>query len=151
MARGITHSCAHIWRHIARAGGWWSVLRVAREWDGVFGMAEIEEHLTTLKRSGFLAAMEYRREGTVYAYTPQCRQLPGETLVAVTSAAPVDQTPGCAAVTAAAAVAAAPQHNAMTGAYVPPPMPTARAGALDHTRYPSLQQGKRNPYRGAMA
>ena len=141
MAKGITHSCAHIWRHIARAGGWWSLLRVAREWDGVFGMAEIEEHLTTLKRGGFLEAIDYRREGTVYAYTAKCLPVPGVSLsLSAVTSAPVDHAP-------ATPVPGPPQHNAMTGTYVPPPMPTARAGALDHTRYPSLQQGKRNPYR----
>ena len=139
MARGITHSCAHIWRHIARAGGWWSLLRVSREWEGVFSMDEIAEHLATLKRGGFLAAMEYVREGTVYAYTPQCRQLPGETLVAVTSDGQE-----------AARAIPAPKREVMTGTYVPPPMPTARLGALDHTRHPSLLQGKRS-YRSTNA
>ena len=145
MARGITHSCAHIWRHIARAGGWWSLLRVSREWDGVFSMDEIAEHLVTLKRCGFLASMEYHREGTVYAYTPQCRQLPGETLVAVTAD---DRAPN--QTDATSAPAQAPVHEAMTGAYVPPAMTTARPGALDHIRCPSLLQGKRS-YRSTTA
>ncbi len=139
MAKGITHSCAHIWRGIARAGGWWSLLRVAREWDGVFSMDEIAEHLVTLKRGGFLAAMEYHREGTVYAYTPQCRQLPGETLVAVTS----DDRE-------IATLMPAPKREVMTGTYVPPSMPTARQGALDHTRYPSLHMGQRRAHQGGM-
>ena len=139
MAKGITHSCAHIWRHIARAGGWWSLLRVSREWEGVFSMEEIAEHLVTLSRCGFLAAMEYHREGTVYAYTPQCRQLPGETLVPVTSGVPAAATSVSASVPVSA-----PKRDVMTGAYVPPPMPTTRSGALDHARYPSLLQGKRS-------
>ena len=73
------------------------------------------------------------------AYTPQCRQLPGETLVAVTSDSQE-----------AAKRIPTPKREVMTGTYVPPSMPTARLGALDHTRHPSLLQGKRS-YRSTAA
>lgn len=145
MARGITHSCAHIWRHVARAGGWWSVLRIAREWDGVFSMDEIAEHLVTLQRGGFLAALAQRREGTVYAFTTQCRPLPGETLIAVTapaSASAPDPEPAAVAL----AACKAPQPDVMRSTYVPP-QSTYRQGSQDHTQCPSLHMGKRTPYR----
>lgn len=140
MSKGITHSCANVWRAIARAGGWWSVLRTAREWAGVFSMHEITEHLATLKRAGFLEAKEHPREGTVYAYTASCHVLPGECLAPVTS---LLQEAG----------QAAPQpfrSGVMTSVYKPS-QPVYRPGALDHLECPSLQMGKRTPYRGALA
>lgn len=140
MSKGITHSCAHVWRGIARAGGWWSVLRTAREWDGVFSIDEVVEHLVTLQRGSFLVAMEYRREGTVYAYTAQCKLLPGESLVPVTT--PLQE--------AVQDVPPSPHHDVMASAYVPP-QATYRPGALNHMQCPSLHMGKRTPYRGVLA
>ncbi len=140
MAKGITYSCTNVWRGIARTGGWWSLLRVARDWDGVFGMAEIEEHLATLAHGGFLEQMPSRREGTVYAYTARCRPLPCETLAPVTS--PLAK--------AAASVPTAPQPDAMRSFYVPP-QPTYRPGSQDYQQCPSLHMGQRRAYRSDAA
>lgn len=138
MAKGITHSCAHVWRHIARAGGWWSVLRVAREWDGVFSMDEIAEHLVTLERGGFLKSTDVRREGTVYGFTAECLPLPGESIRPVTS------QPDAA--TAAAPVPTAPRPENMTGRYVPPKQ-VYRPGSMDYAQCPSLHMGQRRAFR----
>lgn len=137
MAKGITYTCANIWRSVARPGGWWSVLRLAREWDGVFSMDEIADHLATLKRGGFLVAMENRSEGTVYAYTAQCQALPGETLIAVTTSTHE---------TVQAALEPS-RPEVMTSVYTPP-QPSYRPGALDHMRHPSLHMGQRRAYQG---
>lgn len=139
MAKGITYSCANIWRSVARAGGWWSVLRLAREWDGVFSMDEIAEHLVTLERSGFLTSMEHCREGTVYAYTPQCLALPGENLLAVTTSSHE------AAMGKLEAASSRPEL--MTSVYTPP-QPSFRPGSMDHMRHPSLHMGQRRAYQG---
>lgn len=137
MAKGITYSCANIWRSIARAGGWWSVLRLAREWDGVFSMDEIADHLATLKRGDFLTSMEHRREGTVYAFTPQCHALPGENLLAVTTSLHQSAT-----------VASEPSRSdVMTSVYTPP-QSSVRPGSMDHMRHPSLHMGQRRAYQG---
>ncbi|MFT4243533.1 MAG: hypothetical protein QM569_14770 [Acidovorax sp.] len=149
MAKGITLSCGHIWRGIARAGGWWSLLRVAREWDGVFGLAEIEEHLTTLARGGFLEATQHQREGTVYAYTTRCHVLPGDGLVPVTPS-PSQAAPAPMVQAAPAPVVQAPQRDVMRTFYTPP-KPTYRPGALDYERHPSLHMGQRRDYRSEAA
>jgi hypothetical protein len=139
MSKGITYSCANVWRAIARAGGWWSVLRTARDWAGVFSMDEIEEHLVTLKRAGFLEAKQHPREGTVYAYTARCQVLPGETLAPVATAT---QDGG-------QAVLEPYRPSVMSSVYRPAPA-TYRPGAMDHLQCPSLHMGKRT-YRGAAA
>lgn len=144
MAKGITHSCAHVWRHIARAGGWWSVLRVAREWDGVFSLDEIGEHLVTLQRGGFLKAIDVRREGTVYAFTADCLPLPGESIRPVTSQPEVNVDVDAAAVPPAPP---APRPENMTGHYVPPKQ-TYRSGAMDYAQHPSLHMGQRRAHQG---
>jgi hypothetical protein len=87
MCKGITHSCANVWRAIARAGGWFCAQRAAKDWEGVYEREEIAGHLNTLNRGGFLEAKHTRREGVVYAYTVACKPLPGETLLPVTPAA----------------------------------------------------------------
>lgn len=139
MSKGITYSCANVWRGIARSGGWWSVLRTARDWEGVFSMAEIEEHLVTLKRAGFLEAQHHPREGTVYAYTATCQVLPGETLSPVTSPLQDGGEP----------VPEPYRPGVMSSVYRPAPV-TYRPGAMDHLQCPSLHMGKRT-YRGAAA
>lgn len=143
MAKGITHSCANIWRSVARAGGWWSALRLAREWNGIYSLDEVQEHLITLKRGGFLEAQETRREGTVMAYTIRCTPLPGETLAPVTPSA--DEP---AAITTLAAVRH--QDELMRSVYVPSKQ-AYRPGAFDHVDCPSLQLGKRRAYHGGAA
>lgn len=143
MAKGITHSCANIWRSIARAGGWWSALRLVRDWSGIYSLDEVIEHMGTLKRGGFLEAMETRREGTVMAYTTRCTPLPGETL------APV--TPSADEPVAITTVAAERQHDELERSVYTPPQPTYRVDALDHTRCPSLQMGKRRAFQGGAA
>ena len=145
MAKGITYSCANIWRSVARPGGWWSVMRLAREWDGVFSLDEIAEHLVTLRRGNFLESMEYRREGTVYAFTSKCRPLPGAAITPVTS------PPGESA--AADGVTRTPLHgDAMTAPDAPPPYAPPRdnyrPGALDHLKCPSLLMGQRRVHQG---
>lgn len=143
MAKGITYSCANIWRSVARAGGWWSAQRLAREWNGIFDLDEVLEHLVTLKRAGFLEARETRREGTEIAYTTKCKPLPGETLVPVTPSAdePV-------AITTVAVERY--QAERMRSVYVPS-QATYRPGAFDHVNCPSLQLGKRRAYHGRSA
>lgn len=145
MAKGITYSCTNIWRSVARPGGWWSVLRLAREWDGVFSMDEIAEHLVTLRRGNFLESMEYRREGTVYAFTSKCRPLPGESLIPVTS------PPSDSAATDGVTVTAL-QSDVVTGSDTPPPYAPPRVnyrpGSMDHMRHPSLHMGQRRAHQG---
>lgn len=137
MSKGITQSCAYIWRGIARAGGWWSVQRVVREWDGVFSLADIEEYLATLKCAGFLVAMQTPSEGTVYAFTPDCLPLPGSNLRAVPSTPP--PLPN---------VAPARQVQVMFGpVYVPPRTQTFRPGSMDYAQVPSLHMGQRRAFR----
>lgn len=87
MSKGITQTTGHIWRGIARVGGWFSAQRVATDWAGIYELDEITEHLKVLQRGGFLETKPTRRDGAVYAYTVVCKPLPGETLVAVTPAA----------------------------------------------------------------
>lgn len=139
MSKGITHSCANIWRGIARPGGWWSLQRVATDWEGVFCLAEIEEHLATLKRGGFLASGTDHKGGTVYAYTAQCRPLPSEKLLAVTTSWPA--APPTPLVPPA-------QTDVMSGHYTPPRQ-TFRPGAMDYAQCPSLHMGQRRAFRSA--
>lgn len=152
MAKGINHSCAHVWRAIARAGGWWSVQRVTAAWAGVLSLPEIEEHLATLTRCGFLVSMVMRREGTVYAYTHACRPLPGETILPMTSAPtePTANPVGDQAQAEADNVAQPDRINRMAGNHFPT-VPVARQGAMDYARIPSLHMGKRRDFRSEAA
>ena len=138
MAKGITHSCANTWRAIARAGGWHSLQRVAKDWDGIYAESEIRESLETLQRSGFLELGESRRHGGMYAYTAKCHQLPGETLLPVTAS---DGEPD------AVTTVAAPARNDVMNTVYTPPQPIYRAGALDYQACPSLHMGKRRAFR----
>lgn len=143
MAKGITNSCANIWRSVARAGGWWSVLRLTRDWSGIYSLDEVAEHLSTLKRYGFLEAMETRRDGTVFGFTTKCLPLPGEKLVAVTQPAGEQADP--------ASVATTPhrERDDMAAPRYVPPRPSYRADALDYQQVPSLHMGQRRAYRSA--
>lgn len=136
MAKGLTLDCAALWTFIRKDGGWWSVLRLTSHWSPTYSLAEVEECLATLLKGGFLECQTLHRAGTVYAVTPTCLPLPGA--ASATTTQPEDAGP----------TAAPTRPDAMRGAYVPTPMPTARRGALDHTNCPSLLQGKRNAYRG---
>ncbi|MBX9831956.1 MAG: hypothetical protein K2X78_02805 [Burkholderiaceae bacterium] len=139
MAKGLTLDSAALWSFIKKDGGWWSVLRLTSHWSPTYNLAEVEEHLATLHKGGFLECQTLHRAGTVYAVTSKCLLLPG-----ITAAA--------SAPSATTGPAAAPTRpESMRGAFVPPPMPTARQGALDHTNCPSLMQGKRNVYRSTTA
>lgn len=133
MAKGITVDSAALWAFIRKDGGWWSVLRLTRHWAPTYSLAEVEEILATLHKGDFLECQTLHRAGTVYAVTSKCLLLPG----ASTSAPAAHPAPAMAPM----------RPDAMRGAFVPPPMPTSRPGALDHTHCPSLMQGKRNAYR----
>lgn len=132
MAKGLTRDCAALWAFIRKDGGWWSVLRLTSHWSPTYSLAEVEECLATLHKGGFLECQTLHRAGTVYAVTSTCLLLPGAATEPATAQGPAE---------------APKRPNPMQGAFVPPPMPTARAGALDHTHCPSLMQGKRNDYR----
>lgn len=142
MAKGITHSCANVWRGVAQAGGWWSVARIASDWDGVYAAEEVAEHVATLKRGGFLQEAESRRHGALYAYTIGCHQLPGETLTPVTAEACHTEDN--------ASIVPPPQHDVMHTFYKPS-HPTYRPDAMDHQACPSLHMGKRRAFRGEAA
>ena len=137
MAKGITHSCANIWRGIARAGIWQSLPSVVADWKPVYSEEEVTEHLHTLQRGGFLELGKSHRDGDVYAYTPKCHQLPGETLLPV--AGVIDR----------AGVPAAPRQNDLMRSVYVPEQPSYRPNAMDHERCPSLHMGKRLPFRSA--
>ena len=94
MSKGITQDCAMLWLHIAKSGGWWSVLRLTREWSPTYSLCEVEEHLVALHKGRFLAAQLHpqapegggiivghdlpgRRRGA-HAYLPLTRSLPAE-------------------------------------------------------------------------
>lgn len=140
MAKGLTLDSAALWGFIKKDGGWWSVLRLTSHWSPTYNLAEVEEHLSTLHKGGFVESQILHREGTVYAVTPKCHALPGAA-----------SAPASASASAQDPAVAPKRPDAMHGAYVPPPMPASRLGALDHTNCPSLQQGKRNAYRSTAA
>ena len=133
MSKGITQDCATLWRTIARKGGWWSVYRLAREWTPVFSMTEIEQHLATLWRGGFLAYEFCKRDGAVYAFTSDCIPLPDEPLQGALK-------------TNALSIAQPPRPDVMTTRYEAP-KPHYRDGALDYAACPSLHQGRRFAFR----
>ena len=139
MAKGLTLDCAALWAFIRKDGGWWSVLRLTSHWSPTYSLGEVEECLATLHKGGFLECQTLHRAGTVYAVTTTCLPLPGTAQATIQQ--PADAGP----------TAAPTRPDAMRGTYVPPPMPTARRGALDHTNCPSLMQGKRNAYRSTAA
>lgn len=144
MSKGIDHSCANIWRSVARAGGWWSVLRLTREWAGIYSLDEVGEHLARLKRGGFLESKVLRRDGTVFAFTTSCLPLPGETLVPVTPSANE---------AALGTTVAQPRQTTTEQAPAPyvPPSPSLRLGALDHQRCPSVFMNRRVAFKGEPA
>ena len=124
MSKGITQDCAMLWLHIAKSGGWWSVLRLTREWSPTYSLCEVEEHLVALHKGGFLAAQLHPQAGTVYGYTRQCLPVPGVSL----------------------------QSHVDAGGNCYAPAQTAhRPGALDHQQHPSLLQGQRLPFRAVQA
>ena len=123
-----------LWRMIAKKGGWWSVYRLAREWTPAFSMAEIEQHLVTLWRGGFLAVEFSKRDGSVYSFTVGCIPLPNEQLTHVPK-------------TQALSIAQPPRPDVMTTRYEMP-KPNYRDGAMDHTACPSLQMGRRVAFHG---
>lgn len=134
MAKGLTLDSAALWAFIKKDGGWWSVLRLTSHWSPTYSLGEVEEHLATLHKGGFLECQTLHRAGTVYAVTSVCLDLPGA------------QRAASGATTATPPAAAPTRPHAMRGAFVPPAMLTTRLGALDHTRYPSLLQGKRHAF-----
>lgn len=136
MAKGLTRDCAALWTFIRKDGGWWSVLRLTSHWSPTYSLAEVEECLATLHKGGFLESQTLHRAGTVYAVTSTCLLLPGAATEPAASQGPAE---------------APKRPNPMQGAFVPPPMPATRAGALDHTHCPSLMQGKRSAYRSTTA
>jgi hypothetical protein len=136
MAKGVNHSCLNIWRAIARAGGWHSVLGVTRDWSGIYSLDEVGEYLSTLKRGGFLESMEAPHKGTVFAFTCNCHPLPGESIAPITP--PADAK---VAETSMAETRDPPQ--AKSSAPYRPPQPNLRAGALDHQSCPSIFMGRR--------
>lgn len=135
MSKGITHSCANVWRGIARAGRWFNLAAIVKDWDGVYSAVEVSEHLSTLVHGGFLEAGESQRDGDMYAYTPKCLQLPGESLQPVAGVVDFKGT-----------VAAPRRNDVMNSVYTPAPS-TARQGAMDYLQCPSLHMGKRHPFR----
>lgn len=135
MSKGINHSCANVWRAIARAGQWASLGSVVNDWDGVYSAGEVAEHLDTLVQGGFLEVGESHRDGDMYAYTPECHQLPGETLRPVAGRIDFEST------------VAAPRRNDVMNTVYTPPQQTYRPGAMDYQQCPSLHMGKRHPFR----
>ncbi len=138
MSKGITHSCANIWRSIARAGKWESHTAICAWWDGIYSEEEVNEHLVTLVMGSFLEEGESLRHGAMFAYTPNCHPLPGESIAAVAST-------NCDTDTASEVVPPA-QRNVMDTVYLPP-SPNYRPGAQDYLAYPSLHMGKRRAFR----
>jgi hypothetical protein len=136
MSEGITQDCAMLWRTVAGKGGWWSVLRLTREWAPTFSLADVERHLVTLRKGGFLEAGSLPGHGTVYAYSALCHPLPG----APAPLAQPDQptVPG-------------PRRPDVMHTTYTPPVPVYRPGALDYQQCPSLHMGRRRDYRGQAA
>ncbi len=124
MSKGITQDCAMLWLHIAKSGGWWSVLRLTREWSPTYSLHEVEEHLVALHKGGFLDGQQHPQAGTVYGYTRKYLPVPGVSLQSRVDA---------------------------SGNRYAPAQTASRPGALDHQQHPSLLQGKRLPFPGALA
>ncbi len=135
MSEGITHDCVMLWRTVATKGGWWSALRLAREWSPTFALAEVQRHLATLRKGGFLQEQDHPRMGAVYAFTGLCSPLPGESGHVPR---PQDEAP-CTPATPEA------RRPDVMHTHYRPPQPAYRAGALNHLQYPSLQMGRRVP------
>lgn len=134
MSKDITQDCTMVWRTIAKKGGWWSAYRLAREWTPVLSLSDIEQHLVTLWRGGFLAAEFSKRDGSVYSFTVGCIALPDEQLPEVLK-------------TDAPSIARPARPDVMTTTYEAP-KPHYRDGAMDHATCPSLQMGRRVAFHG---
>ncbi len=76
MSKGLTRDTVQLWSFLRADKGWWSVLRLTGQWAPTFTLREIEEHMVTLKRGGFVESQETERMGTVYAVTADCKALP---------------------------------------------------------------------------
>lgn len=134
MSKGITHSCANVWRAIARAGNWASRDSIVHDWSGVYTPAEVDEHLETLVSGGFLELGESKRDGDMFAYTDKCHQLPGETLL-----------PAARDLDFKGSVAEPRRNDVMNSVYRPQ-TENFRPGAFDHAQCPSMHMGRRHAF-----
>ncbi len=72
VSKGLTRDTAQLWAFLRADKGWWSVLRLTSHWAPTFTEREVEEHMETLSRGGFVISKDTERMGTVYAVTPAC-------------------------------------------------------------------------------
>ena len=135
--QGITIDCRVLWQFIVRDRGWWSVLRLTREWAPTYSLGQVEGHLLPLRKAGFLAAREHARYGTIYGFSADCTALPGMEHFVRAAASGAPQV---------GEVVPPARPDLMTGHYQPPQV-SYRAGALDYAACPSLHMGKLRAFR----
>lgn len=80
MGNAIDHETLHVWRHLAKDGGWWTASLLTSFWRPTFAQDEIQRHLEALNAAGFLSCRSVpgRRhdlEHVQYAFTSECNRL----------------------------------------------------------------------------
>jgi len=77
MGNAINQDARVVWLAIRRQGGWWSVKQIVTFWHPTFALYEIEEIVRALVAGGFLMGREQGPDNYCYAFTSECKALPG--------------------------------------------------------------------------
>ena len=85
MGNALNASSRALWLMVRNDAGWWTASQLTHYWRPTFAQVEILAYLEALRKGSFL-----ERLGTSYAVTPDCKPLPGLSLLS--KSAPVTTT-----------------------------------------------------------
>lgn len=76
MGNAINQDARAIWLTLVSDGGWWSASMLSHHWRPTYAVHEVEDFLQALATGGFLVKRQ-QLSATQYAFTSDCKQLPG--------------------------------------------------------------------------
>ena len=77
MGNAITQESRALWLMMRRDGGWWTVRNLVHHWHPTFPEWEVKQLLQGLLAGGFLMQREIAPGQIGYAFTSECKALPG--------------------------------------------------------------------------